>query len=45
MEALHTGRKVILVVMLEDISTKRQPVDVLDIIGTTTYLEYARKQN
>lgn len=42
MEALHTGRKVILVVMLEDVPTKRLPVDVLDIIDTTTYLEYPR---
>ena len=42
MESLHTGRKVILVVMLENIPSKQLPVDVLDIIDTTTYLEYPR---
>lgn len=42
MEALHTGRKVILVVMLESIPSGSMPVDVLDIIDAYTYLEYPK---
>ena len=43
MEALHTGRKVILVVMLENIPSRSLPIDVLDVIDLYTYLEYPRK--
>lgn len=43
MESLHTGRKVILVVMLENIANRSLPVDVLDLINTYTYLEYPRQ--
>lgn len=42
MESLHTGRKVILVVMLENIANRTLPLDVLDLIQTYTYLEYPR---
>ena len=42
MESLHTGRKVILVVMLESIANRTLPVDVLDLINIYTYLEYPR---
>jgi len=42
MESLHTERKVILVVMLENIANRTLPVDVLDLINTYTYLEYPR---
>ena len=40
MEALHTGRKVILVILLENVPSGSMPVDILDIIDAYTYLEY-----
>ena len=42
MKALHTGRKLILVVMLEDIPNSALTVGVLDIISAYTYLEYPK---
>ena len=40
MDALHTGRKVILVLKLENIPNKTLPIDILDVIDLYTYLEY-----
>ena len=44
MEALHTGRNVILMVMLENLPSKALPIDVLDVINAFTYLEYPRDE-
>ena len=45
MEALHTGRKVILVVKLDNIPNKSLPIDVLDVIDLYTYLEYPKGES
>ncbi|CAC5419367.1 unnamed protein product [Mytilus coruscus] len=45
MESLHSKRKLILTVMIENISYASIPVDVLDIINTYTYLQYPANNN
>ena len=45
MEALHTGRNMILVVKLDNIPNKSLPIDVLDVIDLYTYLEYPKEES
>lgn len=48
MEAIYTQREVMLVILLEDVPRKSMNVEILDVINTSTYIEYPsdnRKEN